>query len=99
MQHENSFEAYKSLIKSGKKKARAQLIFEMLYYHGPLSDVAILKRLFDGSDNRNLVSPRITELLSEGVLEEVGNSVENGKTVRLTQVKFPMEEKQQMEIF
>ena len=99
MVHENSFEARKALIKSMKKKTRAQMIFEKLYYFGPLSDRQLLKLLFPNRDDMNLVRPRLSDMLKEGAIEEVGSVTEYGATVRTTHVKFPVEVKEQTELF
>ena len=97
--HKNSLEAYKEGTK-GTFKSRSQKIFECLWYgHKELTDREILHSLYPGSDNKNLISPRCTEMLKEGVLEEVGERMEGVFRVRVVGVKMPVKEGQQEVLF
>jgi len=88
--HPNSLEAYKSMINSGKKKSRSQMIFEHFYFgRKQLTDREVLRSLKPGSDNLNFCQPRITELHQNGVLEECGSRIENGMTVRVSRAVMP----------
>jgi len=89
MIHKNTMESFKAGI-AGSFKTRAQKLFEILYFKSQqLTDKEILERFAPGSDNKNLVSPRLTEMVQNGILEETGDRVENGNTVRVLAVKQP----------
>ena len=69
--HTHSKEAYRSIMASGAKASRTRAILEIFKRNSrPLSDYQILQKFKSGSDNLNLVRPRITELHQMGVLVE-----------------------------
>ena len=69
--HNNSLEVNKVITKDGSKEARRNAILGIIRASKwPLSDYQILKRFKPGSDDMNLVRPRISELHVLGVLEE-----------------------------
>lgn len=97
--HKNSLASYKTGIKDSFKN-RSQQIFEVLYFgRKKMTDYEILQVFKAGSDNRNLIAPRVTGMVDEGVLEEVGTKIEHGRPVRICAVKWLVEEKQQVELF
>lgn len=63
-----------------------------------LTDREILKALFPFSDDINKVRPRISELHKEGAFKEVGQKVENGMTVRVSAVAFPVKAEPQVSL-
>ena len=63
MIHQNSEQVYDAIIMDGSKDGRLKRVLEIITEAPkPLSDYQILQELKAGSDNLNLVSPRITEL-------------------------------------
>lgn len=70
--HENSLAAYGDpdvrAVLTGRRKAVA----EWIRLHGPCTVREILEGVFPGRENKNLVAPRVTELLNAGVLREAG---------------------------
>lgn len=87
--HDNSLAALKEINEDGTKKRRADAIIEIFKQHiYPLTDRTILKKLFPGSDNLNLVRPRITEAIKKGILREVGTVQDfaTGKKVRMVTI-------------
>jgi len=97
MIHENSRQAIKEITTSGERKNRAEQILDIFKEYGfPMTDRGVLMRLFPGSDNLNLVRPRITELINKGQLQEVGN-VMDFKTQK--QVRSVYLTKDQMNLF
>jgi len=93
--HKNSFAARRELIKSGKKKTREQMIFEVYYFHGKHTDRGVLRRVKPGSDDMNYVRPRISEMIADKILTEDGTAVEFGEPVRIVDIDWPLKEKQQ----
>lgn len=69
--HSNSIDALNEITESGEKKNRTTQILSVYRreFH-PLTDREVLGVLFPGSDNLNLVRPRITELTKTGLLRE-----------------------------
>jgi len=60
--HENSKAIYTKIMKDGSKDARFKKVFEIIYFSKqPLRDWDVLQRFKLGSDNLNLVQPRISE--------------------------------------
>jgi len=60
--HEHSKSIYNRIMKDGSRDARFKRVFEIIYFSPvPLTDYEILQRFKNGSDNINLVQPRITE--------------------------------------
>ena len=53
-------------------------------YNCELSDRQVCKQL--GFSDMNAVRPRITELTTLGFLEEIGKTIENGRTVRVSKI-------------
>ena len=97
--HKNSLEAYREGI-SGTFKSRSQLIFNHLFFgRKQKTDREILHALYPGSDNKGLVSPRCTEMLKDGVLEETGERMEGALRVRILAVKMPVKANQQESLF
>ena len=89
--HKNSTEAYKKIMFSGAKATRLRAVLEIISKSDiPLTDYQILQQFKSGSDNLNLVRPRVTELhgLKPAIVEEgyPANSHENGMTVRTTKL-------------
>jgi len=85
MIHENSLKAYRE--ERPKLGARARMILAR-YRVGEgkgFTDRLTLDFLYPGSDNMNLVQPRITELIKGRYLKEIGKTRDHatGKTVRL----------------
>lgn len=69
--HKNSLEAYRKITEEGSKNTREKDILTIYSnYNRPLTDYEILQNFKPGSDNLNLVRPRITELHQKGILEE-----------------------------
>ena len=99
--HNNSIEAYKSIMHSGAKASRAQAVLQIcLNNPNPMTDRDILNCFKVGSDNLNLVQPRITELHSKGILVESISVIDHitGKTVRTSFINEGID-KQQMSMF
>lgn len=87
--HNHSIEAYARLIKSGFKDSRVMEILETVKNAGkPLRDFDVLERLFPGSDDLNLVRPRLTELHQAGFLVE-GPPMRNKSNTRNVRTSVP----------
>lgn len=98
--NENSISAYREGINSGEIKKREQLIFEEYYFGDKtLTDRQVLNGVKPGSDNMNWVSPRITEMLTKGILKNVGDLKVNGRPCRQLRINHLIEEVQQVELF
>lgn len=78
--HENSLLAYRS--ETQRITLRAATVFAWVCRHGRSTDREIMRGL--GFNDPNKVRPRITELVTAGMLAEVGSirDAETGKTVR-----------------
>lgn len=71
MIHKHSISALKEIYRDGTKASRQGVIYRIIENSPwPLSDWDILQRLKPGSDNLNLVRPRITELHEARILKE-----------------------------
>lgn len=83
--HQNSLTAYRCELDS--LSARSRRIWEMLLDGVALTDRQVMRRL--EFTDPNAVRPRITELIEEGWLREVGNVPDDitGKTVRLVKAR------------
>ena len=69
--HSNSKEAYRAIVGNGSKASRSKSIIQIFENSkAPLSDHQVLQKFKLGSDNLNLVRPRITELHQSGILIE-----------------------------
>ena len=63
MVHRNSKEVWHQIMQDGSKDKKMQEIFRIIFQaKEALSDYAVLQKVKPGSDNLNLVRPRITEL-------------------------------------
>ena len=90
MIHSNSKEAYNHIMFNGAKTARAKAVLKIIEgADSPLSDYQVLQVFKSGSDNLNLVRPRITELYKAGILEEgyPVKSHEGETNVRTSRIK------------
>ena len=70
--HDNSMIAINQLTDSGKRKTRLEMIMEIFEDGKSYTDEQILQKIKPGSDNRNLVSPRLNDGIEKGLLVEVG---------------------------
>jgi len=87
--HQNSLESYREGTK-GAFKNRSQKAFECYYFgHKRLTDRQVLQMLFPGSSDKNLVRPRISGLIQDGVLEECDTRIEGMRKVRVCRVREP----------
>lgn len=69
--HQNSLSSHRVIENDGSLGKRAQSILDILTAAGrPLTDYEVLQKFKPGSDNLNLVRPRITELTERGFLAE-----------------------------
>ena len=82
--HENSLEAYHN--HQPELSNRAALVLDWFSRNGMATDRKCMAGL--GFTDPNKVRPRITELIEQGSLIEVGKVTENGRRVR--QVKLPI---------
>ena len=87
MMHTNSLAAYAMLQQSGGKLTRRLQILELMLDGLSRTDRHIMKEL--GYSDTNDVRPRITELVKEGVLEEICHIRDDntGVKVRVTRIK------------
>lgn len=84
MIHTNSKEAYKAIMGDGSRASRLKSVVEIIQgSKSPMSDYQVLQCFKSGSDNLNLVQPRITEGYLKGFFLE-GPSIigDSGKRVR-----------------
>ena len=101
MIHTNSLEAYKQIMTNGSRDTRLKAIFEILIKSNRfMSDYEVLQKLKPGSDNMNLVRPRITEAHQSYILEEgpPRKSHDGNLNVRTSRIKATLIENQ-MELF
>lgn len=73
MIHRNSLEAYKMIMADGSKMTHLKQCLQIITgSRSPIGDYDVLQKVKPGSDNLNLVRPRITELykLLPGVMIE-----------------------------
>ena len=86
--HANSLAAYRE--DRVKLSARSlAILIAVKDNSAPMYPRQILKSLYPQSDNVNLVNPRITELVTAGLLFEVGTTIDpaTNKPVRLLDVR------------
>lgn len=81
---DNSLEAYFSILNDMPK--RRAIIFRSIAYYGPSTDRMIMKRL--GYSELNSVRPRITEMINDNVLIQIGSQVDawTNRTVRIVDI-------------
>ena len=94
MIHANSLLA-EPIFSSKQKSYRA--IDAAIRINGPLTDREILRLLYGpGENDLNKVRPRITEMKCMGWLKECGKKKDgvSGKTVRISRIKDPSEDRQ-----
>jgi hypothetical protein len=74
-------------------RGRKAAIQEWLRENGPATDRQVLRGMFPGSDDMNMVRPRITELVVAGLCQETGEveDPDTHCTVRLVRAKSEME--------
>ena len=77
--HPNSIKAWDAIKDTSNK--RMQMIVYFYRTRGPMTDRDMML-CFSKSDP-NYVRPRISELIKYGVAFEIGNKLENGRTVRV----------------
>lgn len=84
--HPHSRLAFQEGLK-GPFSERCQAILDCLNRFGPLTDREVMARL--GFSDTNTTRPRITEMLSTGVLEEAGEKIDltTKKLVRIVRIK------------
>lgn len=89
--HENSIQAYYDHINSGAKFKQREKVLKFVEYCGQHTDRAIAEAI---GIERSDVRARISKLVKDGMLEEVGNTKcpVSGKIVRVVDV--PRAEKQ-----
>ena len=83
--HPNSLKAWREI--KDKINPRMQMIVHFYRTRGPMTDRDMML-CFSKSDP-NYVRPRITELIEHGVAFEIGNKLENGRTVRVVGLDMP----------
>ncbi len=67
--HENSLRVYRESV--DKLKGRALMVFAYVTAHGPVTDRDIMTGL--SYTDPNMVRPRVSELVKQGLLRECGN--------------------------
>jgi len=88
--HNNSLEAYKSIMHSGSKTERARAVLLIFKRNKkPMTDRDILRGFNETSDDLNLVRPRISELHFQGILAESDPVFDprTGRTVRTSFIR------------
>jgi len=69
MIHKHSIETYQSIMQDGSKETRKRALLEIIESSSePMTDYEVLQSFKSGSDNMNLVRPRLTDLHNSGVL-------------------------------
>ena len=69
MIHKHSIETYQSIMDSGAKDSRKKAVLEIIQSNSePMTDYEVLQCFKSGSDNMNLVRPRISDMHHSGVL-------------------------------
>jgi len=88
--HANSAQSFHTLNREQRRDA-VKRVYEV---HGSLTDREVAMRL--GYSDLNCVRPRITEMISDGVLVECGAKVDmvSGKRVRLVRIRLIGEDHQ-----
>lgn len=83
--HDNSLAAWRS--EESKLSTRAQAIYDWIFAHGPVTDREVMRGM--GFTEPNAVRPRITELIDQHRLMEVGDvrCPITGKTVRRVDIR------------
>jgi len=88
--HNHSLEAYNQIITTGAKDTRSAKILDILSSFGrPMSDYEVLQVFKPGSDDLNLVRPRLTELHQKQILIEGPRtkSSDGRRNVRTNKIK------------
>ena len=99
--HEHSKKIYHQIMNDGSKDRRFKKVFEIIYFAGkPLRDWDVLQLFKPGSDNINLVQPRISEghLMDPPIFSEgpPGVSPHKNTPVRTTVIAVPPDKNQQV---
>jgi len=83
--HENSLDAYRS--SELELSERAQAVFDWIKSNGKATDRQVARGM--GFDHKSAVQPRISEMVDDGVLVEVGKAQDpiSGKSVRVVDVR------------
>ena len=69
MIHKHSIETYQSIMQDGSKETRKRVLLEIIESATePMTDYEVLQCFKSGSDNMNLVRPRLTDMHNSGVL-------------------------------
>jgi len=69
MIHKHSIETYQSIMQDGSKETRKRALLEIIESSSePMTDYEVLQSFKSGSDNMNLVRPRLTDMHNSGVL-------------------------------
>lgn len=83
MIRENSLYSFKKLNSDGTRLKRREMILSLFENNDcRFTDREVLKILFPGKDDMNLVRPRINELLKDKKIEECGTVWAMGRPVR-----------------
>jgi len=88
--HTHSLEAFDQITADGTRDTRSKKILEILSsFSRPMSDYDVLQVFKPGSDDLNLVRPRITELHDKHILEEGmrTRSSDGKRNVRTSMIK------------
>lgn len=83
--HANSLAAFRA--EAPTLSRRSEMVLDWVRSHGPATDRQVMDGL--GFRDPNAVRPRVTELVLDGLLVEIGTTrcTTTGKTVRLVDVR------------
>ena len=97
--HQNSLSSHRVIENDGSLGKRAEAILGIITAAGrPLTDWEVLQKFKPGSDNLNLVRPRITELHKQGKLREGPPARSNTKNCPV-RTSEPAGERKQQSLF
>ena len=97
--HDHSLSSHRVISRDGSLGKRTEAVLSIIKSAGrPLTDYEVLQRFKPGSDNLNLVRPRITELHDLGRLKEGPPARSHMKNVPV-RTSLPAGEQAQQSLF
>ena len=97
--HDHSLSSHRVISRDGSLGKRTEAVLSIIKSAGrPLTDWEVLQKFKPGSDNLNLVRPRITELHKQGKLREGPPARSNTKNCPV-RTSEPAGERKQQSLF
>ncbi len=91
--HLHTLQVHTELVESGTISRRARMVLDWLRQNGPSTDRQVRDGLFGPMADMNMVRPRISDLITEGLVHEVGETRDQvtDRPVRIVRAREPGE--------